>query len=118
MKNTTEVRRRRQARTARSELDALRSVLAHVRARFGLDPAVPDHLLADPWISPAGAVEEDEAEFVDAIADCVSVGVPLDAALAAWVSGDLARDEDAEEQAYVTPFTAIRLPAKHRIVVR
>ena len=118
MKNTRGVRRHRQAQSAHSGVDALRSVLAHVRARFGLDPAVPDHLLADAWISPAGAVEEDEAEFVDAVADCVSVGVPLDAALAAWVSGDLAGGEDAEEQADVIPVAAIRLPAKDRIVVR
>jgi len=75
-------------------------------------------------------MEDDEAEFVDAVADCVSVGLSLDAALASWISGDLARGEEAEEQADVTPSAASRLQAdvtpsaasrlqaKHRIVVR
>ena len=130
MKKAKGVRRRRQRDTAHSSLDALRSELAHVRARFGLDPALPDHLLGVAWISPSGTMEDDEAEFVDAVADCVSVGLSLDAALASWISGDLARGEEAEEQADVTPSAASRLQAdvtpsaarrlqaKHRIVVR
>jgi hypothetical protein len=62
--------------------------VAHVRARFAVDPATPARL-ADAWQAPTGAIEEDEAELVDALADCLSVGLPLDAAVASWRSGTL-----------------------------
>ena len=81
------------------EAELLRAELARIRARFGLDPAAPLPLLARAWTSPTGAVEEDEAEFVDALADCVSVGLPLTAAVVSWVSGDLAREDDRDEDA-------------------
>ena len=73
--------------------------VAHVRARFAVDPSTPARL-ADAWTAPTGTTEEDEAEFVDAMADCLSVGLPLEAALASWRSGTLevtsADDENDE----------------------
>jgi hypothetical protein len=78
-------------------VETVRLELARVRARFGIDPTPPSHLFADAWRSPSGVVEEDEAEFVDALADCVSVGLPLSAAIACWASGELARGEDDDE---------------------
>jgi hypothetical protein len=76
---------------------ALRFELARVRARFGVDPGTP--IAPEPWASPSGAVEEDEAEFADALADCLSVGLPLHAAVASWASGELAHDEEDDEPA-------------------
>jgi hypothetical protein len=84
---------------AAMEAETLRAELARVRARFGLDPEVPSSVLAHAWTPPAGTVEEDEAEFVDAVADCVSVGLPLTAAVVSWASGVLAREDDAEDEA-------------------
>jgi hypothetical protein len=74
--------------------------VAHVRARFAVDPSTPARL-ADAWTAPTGTTEEDEAEFVDAMADCLSVGLPLEAALASWRSGTLevtSADADDEEE--------------------
>jgi transposase len=73
--------------------------LAHVRARFAVDPATPTRL-ADAWSAPTGATEEDESEFVDAVADCLSVGLPLDAAVASWRAGTLqvTTDDDEEDE--------------------
>jgi hypothetical protein len=62
--------------------------VAHVRARFAVDPATPAGF-ADAWQAPTGTTEEDESEFVDAVADCLSVGLPIDAAVASWRSGTL-----------------------------
>src|SRR4051812_9469913 len=80
---------KRRARRGDEERDrpaaTLRAQLARVRARFGVDPATP--IAPEPWASPSGMVEEDEAEFADALADCLSVGLPLDAAVASWASG-------------------------------
>ena len=78
-------------------VETMRVELARVRARFAVDPTPPSHLLADAWRSPSGVVEEDEAEFVDALADCLSAGLPLAAAVAIWASGDLARGEDDDQ---------------------
>lgn len=71
--------------------------VAHVRARFAVDPSTPSRL-DDAWTSPTGTMEEDESEFLDAVADCLSVGLPMDAAVASWRSGLLEqRDDDAED---------------------
>ena len=75
-------------------VETARLELARVRARFGLDPANSPRRAAEAWTSPSGAVEEDEAEFVDALADCLSAGLPLGAAVEFWASGALARGED------------------------
>ena len=86
-----------------SGVETMRLELARVRARFSVDPTPPSHLFAAAWTSPSGVVEEDEAEFVDAVADCMSVGLSLGAAVAFWASGDLAGsdsdDEDDDDQA-------------------
>jgi len=78
-------------------VETMRLELARVRARFGVDPTPPSHLFEAAWTSPSGVVEEDEAEFVDALADCMSVGLSLGAAVAFWASGDLAR-ADGDDQ--------------------
>ena len=94
--------------------------LARVRARFGLDPAIPSPVLDEPWTSPCGTVEADEAEFADALADCLSVGLPINAALASWMSGDLAADDDHDddEQTELGPLTEPHLSSSNRIAVR
>ncbi|HTA19263.1 MAG TPA: hypothetical protein VK989_08220 [Polyangia bacterium] len=70
--------------------------VAHVRARFAVDPSTPARL-ADAWTAPTGTTEEDESEFVDAVADCLSVGLPLDAAVASWRAGTLEVSSDDDE---------------------
>jgi hypothetical protein len=84
---------------AAMEAETLRAELARVRARFGLDPEVPSSVLAHAWTPPAGTVEEDEAEFVDAVADCVSVGLPLGGGVVCGPGGVRARAHDAEDEA-------------------
>lgn len=81
-------------------VETARLELARVRARFGLDPANSPRLVAGAWTSPSGAVEEDEAEFVDALADCLSAGLPLGAAVEFWASGALARGEDDDREGH------------------
>ena len=68
--------------------------LARLRAKFGADPAIARASLDDAWMSPTAAMEEDEAEFIDAVADCLGVGLSLDAALTCWDTGGLFYDED------------------------
>ena len=70
--------------------------LARLRAKFGADPAIARASLDDAWMSPTAAMEEDEAEFIDAVADCLGVGLSLDAALACWDSGGLLYDDERE----------------------
>jgi len=70
--------------------------LARLRAKFGADPAIARASFDDAWMSPTAAMEEDEAEFIDAVADCLGVGLSLDAALTCWDSGGLFYDEDAD----------------------
>jgi len=71
--------------------------LARLRAKFGADPAIARASLDDAWMSPTAAMEEDEAEFIDAVADCLGVGLSLDAALTCWDSGGLLYDEDGAD---------------------
>jgi len=93
--------------------------VAHVRARFGVDPATPARL-ADAWTSPTGAMEEDESEFLDAVADCVSVGLPVDAAVASWRSGTLevTGDDDDEDDAPTDVFDPHKPGKRRRVLVR
>ncbi len=80
--------------------ETVRGELERVRAHYGLDPATGSpRYLAGAWTSPTGETEENEAEFVDAMADCVSAGVPLAAAVASWSSGALARVDDEIDDA-------------------
>jgi len=74
-------------------VETARVEFARVRARFGVDPEIPSQLFAGAWTAPSGATEEDEAEFVDAMADCMSAGLPLGAAIMFWASGALAGGE-------------------------
>jgi hypothetical protein len=71
--------------------------LARLRAKFGVDPAVERTSFEDAWRMPAAGTEEDEAEFIDAVADCLSVGLSLDAALACWDAGGASSDDASEE---------------------
>jgi hypothetical protein len=72
--------------------------LARVRAKFGMDPTDARELLAEAWMPPTAAIEEDESEFVDAVADCLGAGLPLEAALSCWDSGELAYEASADEE--------------------
>jgi hypothetical protein len=69
--------------------------LARLRANFGADPATARASFDGAWTPPTAAMEEDEAEFIDAVADCMGAGLPLDAALECWDGGRLCYDEDA-----------------------
>jgi hypothetical protein len=73
--------------------------LARVRAKFGMDPVLAPRSLELAWTSSTASIEEDEAEFVDAMADCLGAGLSLDAALDCWDSGDLATDTSEDSSA-------------------
>jgi hypothetical protein len=79
-------------------VETARVELARVRSRFGVDPEIPAQLFAGAWTAPSGATEEDEAEFVDAMADCMSAGLPLGAAIMFWASGALAGGEGDDQR--------------------
>src|SRR5262245_10126719 len=117
MRNASAMRNAKTTKRSRADRDdeferpegQLRAQLVRVRARFGVDLATSIGTLPEPWTSPSGAVEEDEAEFADALADCLSVGLPLDAAVASWASGELAQggeDEEGEAGAWIAVRTA------------
>jgi hypothetical protein len=97
--------------------------VAHVRARFAVDPSTPSRL-ADAWTAPTGPIEEDESEFLDAVADCVSVGLPVDAAVASWRSGTLEvagsekDDEEDEDDADTDVYDPHKPGAGRRLIVR
>ena len=95
--------------------------LARVRAKFAMDPADPSERLAEAWTSPTAAMEEDEAEFVDAVADCLGAGLPLEAALSCWDSGELAYEEDSDDEdgpPAQQVFAAHHAPGGRRFLVR
>ena len=77
--------------------ERLRMELARLRAKFGADPVIERSPFDEAWMSPTAVMEEDEAEFIDAVADCLGVGLSLDAALSCWDSGGLVYD-DAEAE--------------------
>ena len=64
---------------------------ARVRARIGLDPVLAGRSLAAAWT--ADVMEEDEAEFVDTVADCMGAGLSLESALTGWDTGTLVVDD-------------------------
>lgn len=85
--------------------ERLTNELARLRSKFGVDPAIARASFEDAWMSPTATMEEDEAEFIDAVADCLGVGLSLDAALVCWDTGGLSYDgeqaqseEDEEEE--------------------
>jgi hypothetical protein len=120
MTRTKEVNRRREADTEPTDIEiTVRSELARVRARLSVDPAVSPLDLSKAWTSPSGMIDEDEAQFVDTLADCLSVGLPLNAAFTSWMSGDFVLDDETEEYPENTiTVSEMRQPARHRIVVR
>jgi hypothetical protein len=119
MARTKQVNRGRKEETARTDVETVRSELARVRSRLGIDPGISPLDLSGAWTSPNGTVDEDEAQFVDTLADCLSVGLPLDAAFASWVSGDLVQDDETDAETDILITNSERhLPARHRIVVR
>ena len=109
--------------------------LARVRAKFGVDPALAGRSLAAAWRSET-ALEEDEAEFVDTVADCLGAGLSLDDALNCWDTGDLvytAADESSgsdgdldrqdetdgtDETRTIVVAPARHSSAAHRVLVR
>jgi hypothetical protein len=102
--------------------------LARLRAKFGTDPAAAGASLAEAWMSPTASMEEDEAEFIDAVADCLGAGLPLDAALACWDRGELfsadgadgadgADDEEESVEAVLAPSHHPHPPHARRFVV-
>lgn len=114
------------AQSAADATEHLTRDLARVRAKFGVDPALAGRSLATAWRSDVG-LEEDEAEFVDTLADCLGAGLPLDDALACWDTGELvyaASDDgvggDGEgEEAPPIAVAAPRHPSSaHRVLVR
>jgi len=74
---------------------------ARVRARFGMDHALARRTLDAAWTTDVIA-EEDEAEFVDTLADCMGAGLSLESALTSWDTGTLAAD-DGEDEDDLTP---------------
>jgi hypothetical protein len=78
------------------EAEHLQQDLARVRARGATDPALASRSLSGAWTTDV--LEQDEAEFVDAVADCLGAGFSLDSALTGWDMGTLAA-EGLEEAA-------------------
>lgn len=72
------------------EAEHLQQDLARVRARGVTDPALASRSLSGAWTTDV--LEEDEAEFVDAVADCLGAGFSLDSALTGWDMGTLAAE--------------------------
>lgn len=107
----------------------LAAELARVRARSATDPAIAGRSLAPAWIGGQVGLEDDEAEFIDTVADCVAAGLPLDTALECWRAGDLAYapDDEQEEEEITQPGLSAAqsrrpppdpLHPRHRYVVR
>ena len=114
--------RENEVRAGRDEVarGAAGEEVAHARARYAVDPSTPTRL-ADAWSVPTGAVEEDESEFVDAVADCLSVGLPLDAAVASWRAGTLQvaggqdqEGDDDDTSVFEEDDTRVFTPASNR----
>ena len=75
---------------------------ARVRARFGMDHALARQSLDAAWTTDVIA-EEDEAEFVDTLADCMGAGLSLETALTSWDTGTLAADESDDDDELAPP---------------
>jgi hypothetical protein len=98
--------------------------LARLRARSAVDPAIATRTLAPAWNGSAAGVEDDEAEFLDAMADCLGAGLSLRNALDCWHAGDLAYqpDEDAAADDEASFEAAVPEPPHHvagrRLLIR
>jgi hypothetical protein len=111
-----EKRGEREAPPPEPQMDAAERLtveLARLRAKFGADPAIARASLEDAWMSPTAAMEEDEAEFIDAVADCLGVGLSLDAALTCWDSGGMFTDDGGEDDADETTEPSLPAVAAH-----
>lgn len=89
---------RRQDEGGDQRIDAaehLQQDFAKVRARAATDPVLAPRTFSAAWTTDV-MEEEDEAEFVDAVADCLGAGFSLESALTGWDNGTLAAD-GAEE---------------------
>jgi hypothetical protein len=94
--------------------------LAQVRSKFGMDPVDAQQAMAAAWMSPSAVREEDEAEYVDAVADCLGAGLPLEAALSCWDTGELAYQDDGDDDESSIAVAAMTrpTPGARRLVVR
>jgi hypothetical protein len=110
---------------ASAEAEHLSRDFARVRARLAVDPALVGRSLAAAWTTDV--MQEDEAEFVDTLADCMGAGLSLETALTGWDSGTLASepmddalaaDEDEVGDAYVAVALAHRQTGARRVLVR
>jgi len=73
----------------------LQQDFAKVRAKVAMDPVVASRSFSAAWTTDV-IEEEDEAEFIDAVADCLGAGFSLESALTGWDNGTLAADGSAE----------------------
>ncbi len=84
---------------------------AKVRARAAVDPVLAGRSLSAAWTTDV--MEEDEAEFVDAVADCMGAGLSLESALSSWDTGAMVADDDddpggwEDEAAVPTPMVVM-----------
>jgi len=69
----------------------LQQDFAKVRAKVAIDPVIASRSFAAAWTTDV-IEEEDEAEFIDAVADCLGAGFSLESALTGWDNGTLAAD--------------------------
>jgi hypothetical protein len=99
---------------------------ARVRARLAVDPAFAGRSLAAAWTTDV--MEGDEAEFVDAVADCMGAGLSLETALTGWDLGALATEpiqdtvaadeEDPSESTVSIAMGHQQAPGSRRVFVR
>lgn len=115
-----------EAEAAMNAAEHLTRDLARVRAKFGMDPALAPRSLAAAWTTET-VMEENEAQFVDTVADCLGAGLSLEDALTCWDTGDLAYDAAAEmaaadldDEPIVLGPPPVARPASgaHRVLVR
>jgi len=70
-----------------------------VRAKVAIDPVLAARSFSAAWTTDV-IEEEDEAEFVDAVADCLGAGFSLESALTGWDNGTLAADSGEESSLF------------------
>ncbi|HEY8926395.1 MAG TPA: hypothetical protein VIU64_18565 [Polyangia bacterium] len=73
----------------------LQQDFAKVRAKVAIDPVLASRSFSAAWTTDV-MEDEDEAEFVDAVADCLGAGFSLESALTGWDNGTLAADGSEE----------------------
>jgi hypothetical protein len=77
----------------------LQQDFAKVRAKVAIDPVLASRSFAAAWTTDV-MEDEDEAEFVDAVADCLGAGFSLESALTGWDNGTLAADGGSEDTSF------------------